>query len=290
MEHLPQNESDNVLIQKALEGDKIAFENLIKKHQDWIYNIALTFVGNRDEALDVTQEVLIKMITKLSSFQQKSEFRTWLYRITKNHFLNMKRGQHEINPPTFTQFGEGLDHLPNESLSSYSFEVEEKLLVNEAKISCMKGMLLCLDREQRLIYILGELFEFPDTIGGEIMEISRENFRVKLHRAKKQLYDFMNNKCGLINKNNPCRCARKTAGFIKMGYVDPKSLHFQKNRLASIEQMLDSKIERYGNEVISEYQKLYQEHPFLESPEALEGLKKLLNSKIVQDTFDFSDN
>ena len=146
------------------------------------------------------------------------------------------------------------------------FEVEEKLLVTEAKLSCMKGMLLCLDQDQRLIYILGELFEFPDTIGAEIMELSRENFRVKLHRAKKQLYGFMNNKCGLVNKNNPCRCARKTAGFIRKGFVNPKTLHFQRDRIASIEDKIAEKVENYGSAVISEYQKLYREHPFPGQP------------------------
>lgn len=280
-----ENQSDEVLIKHALSGDKSALELLIKKNQDWIFNVALTFVGDRDEAADLTQEVMIKVITKLETFKQKSGFRTWIYRIVKNHFLNMKRGKYEINAPTFEQFGEGLDQLPDESLSNYSYEVEEKLLVNEAKISCMKGMLLCLDREQRLIYIIGELFEFPDSVGSEIMEISKENFRVKLHRAKKQLYNFMNHKCGLINKSNPCRCHRKTAGFIKIGYVDPIKLNFQKDVINSIDKVLERKIETYSDAVLSDYQRLYQEHPFLRSPDKLDSIKKLLSTQTIKDTF-----
>ncbi|MFI1773321.1 RNA polymerase sigma factor [Thalassobellus citreus] len=280
--------SDSILIEQSLSGNKNALENLIKKHQDWIYNIALTFVGDKDEAADLTQEVLIKIVTKLDSFKQKSTFKTWVYRIVKNHFLNMKRGKYETNSPTFEQFGQGLDQLPNENLSIYSYEVEDKLLVKEAKISCMKGMLLCLDREQRMIYIIGELFEFTDAIGSEIMEISKENFRVKLHRAKKQLYNFMDNKCGLVNKSNPCRCARKTAGFIKMGFVDPVNLHFQKNTIAYINKVIDKKVETYSNLVTSEYQKIFQEHPFLQSPDKLESIKNLLSSKTIKDTFNFS--
>lgn len=279
--------SDVVLIEQSLAGNKEALECLIKKHQDWIFNTALTFVGDKDESADLTQEVLIKIVTKLDSFKQKSSFKTWVYRIVKNHFLNMERGKYEINAPTFEQFGEGLDQLPNESLADYSHEVEDKLLVKEAKISCMKGMLLCLDREQRMIYIVGELFEFSDTIGGEIMEISKENFRVKLHRAKKQLYSFMDNKCGLVNKSNPCRCARKTAGFIKMGFVDPINLHFQKNTIDSINNVIDKKVETYTGEVLSEYQKLFQEHPFLQSPDKLESIKNLLSSKTIKETFSF---
>lgn len=283
-----QQEEDIALIDNALRGNKEAFESLIKKHQNWIYNIALTFVGDHDEASDITQEVLIKVITKLSSFQQKSQFRTWLYRIIKNHFLNMKRGKHEVNSQTFEQFGEGLNMIPDESLSSYAFEVEEKLLVEEAKISCMKGMLLCLDREQRMIFILGELFEFPDTVGSEIMEISKENFRVKLHRAKQQLYNFMNDKCGLINKKNPCRCARKTAGFIKMGFIDPHTLHFQRGRIFEIEKVVEKKVSTY-DAIESEYQKLYQQHPFLQSPDSLKSIRELFSSKSVRETFNFDE-
>ncbi|TMU50525.1 RNA polymerase sigma factor [Flagellimonas algicola] len=277
--------SEEKLIEKALSGDKASLELLITRNQDWIYNVALTFVGDADEAADLTQEVLIKVITKLDTFEQRSSFRTWTYRIVKNHFLNMKRGKHEVNPPTFEQFGAGLDQLPDESLSNYTYEVEEKLLVNEAKISCMKGMLLCLDREQRLIFIIGELFEFPDSVGSEIMEISKQNFRVKLHRAKKQLYNFMDHKCGLINRSNPCRCHRKTAGFIKMGYVDPKALHFQKDVLSKINEVVGKKVASYSNEVLSEYQKLYQEHPFLQGPDKMASIKKLLSTESIKETF-----
>lgn len=277
--------TDSLLIEKALSGDKASLELLIGRHQDYIYNVALTFVGDPNEAADLTQEVLIKVITKLETFKGNSSFRTWMYRIVKNHFLNMKRGRHEINSPTFEEFGNGLDQLPDESLSNYSFEVEEKLLVNEAKISCMKGMLLCLDREQRLIYIIGELFGFPDTVGAPIMEISKQNFRTKLHRAKKQLYNFMNHKCGLINKSNPCRCHRKTAGFIKMGYVDPVGLHFQKDMLSQINKVVDDKVEVYSDEVLSEYQKLYREHPFLKSPDKMDSIRNLLSSESIRKTF-----
>jgi RNA polymerase sigma factor (sigma-70 family) len=280
-------ETDESLISLSLNGNKQALESLILKYQDWIYNVALSFVGDSDEAADLTQEVLIKIVTKLGTFKHNSSFKTWAYRIVKNHFLNMKRGKYETNAPTFEQFGQGLDRLPDESLSDYSYEVEEKILVKEAKISCMKGMLLCLDREQRMIYILGELFEFTDAIASEIMEMSKENFRVKLHRAKKQLYNFMDNKCGLVNKANPCRCARKTAGFIKMGFVDPINLKFQKDILSDINKVIDQKVEAYSQNVISEYQKLYQSHPFLQSPDSLASIKKLLSSKTIKDTFNF---
>ena len=279
-------DDDVILINKALKGDKVALENLIKKHQNWVYNVALAMVSDHNDAADITQEVLIKCITKLGSFKNESNFRTWLYRIVKNHFLNMKRGKYETKPITFDEFGEGLDAIPNESLTNYDYKIDKNTLVEEAKISCMKGMLLCLDRDQRFIYIIGELFEFPDTIGSKIMEISKVNFRVKLHRAKQQLYNFMNNKCGLINQNNPCRCVRKTAGFIKMGYVDPINLHFQKERITSIGKIVNERVNTYDNEVIKDYQQLYKNHPFVQSPDNLKSIMKLLSSKSIMKTFD----
>lgn len=279
-------EDDDILIDKALKGNKVALENLIKKHQNWIYNVALAMVSDNNDAADITQEVLIKCITKLETFKKESNFRTWLYRIVKNHFLNMKRGKYETRPMTFDEFGDGLDAIPNESLTNYTYEIDKNILVEEAKLSCMKAMLLCLNREQRFIYIIGELFEFSDAIGSTIMEISKVNFRVKLHRAKQQLYNFMNNKCGLINRNNPCRCVRKTAGFIKMGYVDPVSLHFQKDRISSIGKVVDKKVNDYDKEVINDYQQLFKSHPYVKSPDILKSIMQLLSSNSIIKTFD----
>jgi RNA polymerase sigma factor (sigma-70 family) len=278
---------DNALIDLAIEGDKKALEQILERYQNWIFNVALSFVAHSEDAADITQEVLIKIVTKLSTFRKESDFKTWVYRIVKNHFLNMRRRKYEAYMMTFDSFARDLDEIADEELFGYQYEVEEKLLVEEAKLSCMKAMLLCLDREQRLIFILGELFEFPDTLGCEIMEISKENFRIKLHRAKQQLYNFMDNKCGLINKKNPCRCARKTAGYIKLGFVDPVKLHFQREAIATVENAARGKVESYTTQVLSEYKKLFGQHPFLKAPEGLDSIKALLSSEAVRKTFNF---
>jgi len=278
---------DNELITLAIDGDRKALENLLERYRDWIFNVALSFTAHREDAADITQEVLVKIMTKLSTFRKESAFKTWVYRIVKNHFLNMKRRRYEMYSMTFDSFAKDLDEIPDEEFPAHQHEVEEKLLVEEAKLSCMKAMLLCLDREQRLIFILGELFEFPDSVGGEVMEISRENFRIKLHRAKQQLYNFMNSKCGLINKKNPCRCARKTASYIKLGFVDPVSLHFQRDAIATIDSMAPEKVETYSNDVLSEYRTLFGQHPFLKGKEVYESIQALLSSEIIRKTFNF---
>lgn len=282
---LKSDSSDQSLIEQSKAGDRRALEVLVSRYQDYIFNVALAFVGGREEAQDITQEVLIKIITHLATFNNGSHFKTWVYKIVKNHFLNMKRGKYELTTTSFEEYGKGLDTFPDEELSGHYFEIEKETIVREAKLSCMRGMLLCLDREQRLFFILGELFEFPDTVGGEIMEISKENFRVKLHRAKQQLYGFMDNKCGLINKKNPCRCKKKTASFIKAGCVDPVNLHFQKDKITSINRTVEEKLDSFTNQVTSEYQKLYQGMPFLKSSISMKSLGAFLSSDMVQKTF-----
>src|SRR5215469_1018239 len=88
--------SDEALVLQAKDGDWSSLEHLIERHQAWIFNIAVRMVHKREEAEDITQEVLLKVVTKLSTFEGKSSFRTWLYRIVVNHVLNLKQRPKEV--------------------------------------------------------------------------------------------------------------------------------------------------------------------------------------------------
>src|SRR5262245_9502758 len=218
---------DGVLVEQAQNGDRAALEKLVLRHQAWIYNIAVRMVFHPHDAEEVTQEVLVKVITKLSTFKGESKFRTWLYRIVANHVLNMKRRSAETSVTTFADYGAAIDGTPDADLPDpKSVPVALPLLVEEAKNSCTMGMLLCLDRKQRLIFTLGEILGAGDSVGGEVLEMSADNFRQCLARARRDLHNFLNNQCGLVNKNNPCRCPKKTRGFIEHGHVDPQHLLF----------------------------------------------------------------
>src|SRR5262245_23515692 len=107
---------DAVLVALAQGGSREALETLVKQHQRWIYNIALRMVYLPQDAEDITQEILIKLMTKLSTFEGRSAFRTWLYRIVVNHVLSMKRTKSEEWEWTFEKYGEGLRNAPDEEL------------------------------------------------------------------------------------------------------------------------------------------------------------------------------
>lgn len=85
--------SDNELIIKAKNGDTLAFEELIYRYDKMVLRIALKFTNDEDEAKDIYQEVFIKVYKGLSNFQFKSEFSTWLFRITSNVCITFKRSK-----------------------------------------------------------------------------------------------------------------------------------------------------------------------------------------------------
>src|SRR5262245_48409400 len=105
--------TDARLVERAKNGDRSALEKLVLRHQAWIYNIAVRMVFHPQDAEEVAQEVLVKVITKLSTFKGESEFRTWLYRIAANHVLNMKRRSAETRVTTFADYGAAIDRTPD---------------------------------------------------------------------------------------------------------------------------------------------------------------------------------
>ena len=275
---------DGDLARQARDGSRDALETLILRHQAWIYNIALRMVFQPEDAEEVTQEVLIKAVTRLSSFKGESRFRTWLYRITANHVLNMKRRGGETPPYTFSSYATAINETPDLDLPDpKTVPVDVPLLVEEAKISCTTGMLLCLDRKQRLIFTLGEIFGASDTVGGEIMEMSPDNFRQSLARARRDLYQFMHNQCGLVNARNPCRCPKKTRGFIDAGHVDPHHLRFVPVHVRRIKDTAADAVREIENVVDGQYAAIFREHPFLEPKDQVGWLRRLLDRREIGD-------
>ena len=281
--------TDCELIEQSKNGSQAAIEKLVLRHQAWIYNIAVRMVFQPHDAEEVTQEVLIKAITRLSTFNGESKFRTWLYRITSNHILNMKRRGGESESQTFSSYADAINGTPDLDLPDpKTVPVEVPLLVEEAKISCTTGMLLCLDRRQRLIFVLAEIFGASDSVGSEILEMTPDNFRQSLSRARRDLYQFMNNQCGLINQNNPCRCPKKTKGFIDAGHVDPHNLMFSSPRLTQIRSVAADTYVQIEATVDQQYATIFRNHPFLEPKDQILWLRKILEKRSFRDSLDLN--
>lgn len=272
---------DADLVKLAISGDKKALQNIIVRHQLFIYNLALKMTKSVEDAQDLTQEVFIKAITALTKFEGRSQFRTWLYRITVNHFLNTKKRKIELKIADFETYFNSIDAMPVYELSSQELSGLTDS-IEELRISCTAGMLLCLDREQRMIYILGEMFEIDHNLGSEILGITAGNFRIRLMRARQDLYNWMNERCGLVNKSNPCRCAKKTRAYIEAGYVDPGNLKFNTNYKKKIYEISKGSALSISNTFEDLHKTIFQQHPLQEPPTTSKIVDAIFNNNLIK--------
>jgi RNA polymerase sigma factor (sigma-70 family) len=277
-DNAPSQHEDENLVARARAGDRKALEDLIEHHQAWIYNIALRMLFHPQDAEDATQEILVKIVTRLSSFEGRSSLRTWIYRIVVNHVLNMRRGRLEDPLIDFRRYGEELEKIPDlDPPDPKGASPDGNLLVTEAMLACTSGMLLCLDREQRLAYILGAILGVSDAVAAEVLELTSENFRQRLARARRDLRNFMNDKCGLVNPANPCRCAKKTRGFIQAGHVDPKNLLFVRERICKVREAAPKTYQTIKT-LDDKCAEIYRGHPFYRPPDLVQMVRKLVLS------------
>ena len=250
----PNEPTDQALITASIRGDKKSLEQLIKRYQDYIYNISLRLFIHPDDALDATQEVLIKVVTSLNTFKGNAQFSTWLYRIAVNHFLNSPKKKTERlieeNPKAYGGFNEEADDTISEA------EVEE------VRILCSTAMLMCLNREQRLIYIIGEIFGADHQLGADLFDTTPANFRVKLHRAKTDLLQYISGKCGLVNPKNPCRCNKKARVMIDRGLVDKNNLLFNASYQQRISEIVKLTKDEACDEIEFRMKELFAANPF----------------------------
>lgn len=275
---------DRELVALALAGERNALNVLTLRHYHFVHNVAWKMVFNPVDADDLTQEVFVKAITRLSQFEGRSEFRTWLYRIAVNHFLNAKKRPMELLFGNFNDYFQVLDDMPDH-VPTLAEELEWDDAFEEVKVSCTAGMLMCLDREQRIVYILGEIFKVNHRTASEVLDVSPDNFRQKLTRARADLHSWMHKKCGLVNPAAPCRCPKKTKGFIEAGYVDPQNLLFYAHFTEKIREKVGEECEEGFGMMDKIAGEVFGGHPFREQPGADKIMDAILGNEEVRRLF-----
>jgi RNA polymerase sigma factor (sigma-70 family) len=213
------------LARRAREGDRDALESLVSAIQDRVYGLALRMLWHPEDARDATQEILIRIVTRLSTFRGESALSTWAYRVAANYLLTARKSRVEERRYTFQRFGEELDEGLSDDAAPQG-SGERALLLEEVKVGCTLAMLTCLDRRHRLAYILGEILEMDGDEAARVLGIGAPAFRKRLSRAREAVVTFTRAKCGLVNPERPCRCRRRIAEALRLGRVTPGRLLF----------------------------------------------------------------
>jgi len=266
------------LVESAITGDKKALEDLVKRIQDQVYRLALRMLGHPEDAEDAAQEILIKVITHLSGFRKESAFLTWVYRISANHLLTTRKRRAELRETNFEQCQRQIDEGFAETWRPSMSEAEQKIIVEELRLNCLQALLQCLDRNLRMAYALGEIFEVASGEGAYILDITPQAFRKRLSRARKLIRNFMRKNCGLINSRNPCHCSRLAPTAVKVGWVKPKKILFASHkRRHPVPDFDESYLYELGE--LKRVAALFRSHPDYAAPEAfIVNIKALLDS------------
>lgn len=234
------NEELLALVNEATAGDKKALETLITGVRDIVFNLSLRMLGTFPDAEDATQDILLKIITRLSSFRGDSSFTTWVFRIAVNHLKNYKKHMFAHHPLSFEFYGDDIENGKIQDVPDLTQNVEKDILAEELKMSCTNVMLQCLDTESRCIFILGTMFKVDSRIAGDILEMTPEAYRQRLSRVRRKMADFLGKYCGEYG-NGRCRCKDRVNYAIQNHRIDPMRPDYTSAEEIPLETMLNVK-------------------------------------------------
>lgn len=186
---------DAVLVEQCQQGHSAAMERLIVKYQDRIYNVVFKMCGNRDDAAELTQDIFVKFIEKINTFQGRSAFYTWLFRIAVNMTLNFcKRRFKVVNRSLDEPVGEQMDQA-KQSLGSFLVDknaVEPSVMAQRKEVAEIISLALGkLDDSQRMVLILRDIEGMSYAEVADSLDIELGTVKSRLSRARSNLREIL---------------------------------------------------------------------------------------------------
>ena len=176
---------DDALIRRAAQKDEQAFEQLMLLHQKAVYNICYRMAGNAEDALDLSQEVFLKLWRTLEQYQFDAAFSTWLYRMTQNACIDFLRRQKRQQHASLTVSD---DEAAGKELSvpDPAPLPEDRVIFNE-KQEAIRTAMNALPPDFREILELRVVRNLPYEQIAQIMELPVGTVKSRLARARLQL-------------------------------------------------------------------------------------------------------
>ena len=215
--------SDADLVERARHGDREALGSVLESLRGPLHRLATSMFWDRDDAEDATQEALIAVMTNLAGFRGESSLSTWAYRVAARLYMRRRGSQTERAGLTFDSFAADLlDGLA----TTDSERPDAELLAEEVRISCTLAVMQCLDRDERLVFILGDVLALNGEQAAEIVGVTHDVYRKRLSRVRRRIRDSVTAHCGVVNPSAACRCQRRVDIAIEQGRVQPDRLRF----------------------------------------------------------------
>jgi len=224
-----EDENMEVLASQARFGCTESLDKVIRYTYKQTYGLALRFLSKPQNAEDACQEIAIKVMRNITSFNGESKFSTWLYRVAWNTLISTKKRQKDNHHISFDDFAEGVAEGMDDHDVAEKNSPDYHQMLQEIRVSCTLAMLQCLDDDSRIAYILGEIFDLDHQEASEVLSISPDGFRKRLSRARQSVLTFMSNTCGIISESNRCRCSSQVSKCISKACINRKNLEFSKS-------------------------------------------------------------
>ena len=171
--------SDHECAARAREGDRQAFTELVRRHQDAVYRFVLRMVGTRDEALDLTQDAFVRAWQALPQWQPGAQFRTWLFRIASNAALDALRRRRVV---AFEPLDETFEAAADEPDPQKRLELKQRVAALEASLAKLSA-------EHREILLLREVENMSYEEIGAVLALSEGTVKSRLARARAALLE-----------------------------------------------------------------------------------------------------
>jgi RNA polymerase sigma factor (sigma-70 family) len=175
-------QTEKYLIGRLQEGDKESFTGLVDTYGNMVYTVCLRMLGTEVDAEEAAQEAFIKAYRYIGSFQAKSKFSTWLYRIAYNHCISEIRKK--------VKMIDLVEELPGDEVNEADLNGLEMISVEERS----KYLRMAIDSLAETDAVVVTLFYYDELSLDEIAEITgltSSNIRIKLHRSRKKMYQVI---------------------------------------------------------------------------------------------------
>jgi RNA polymerase sigma-70 factor (ECF subfamily) len=173
----PTPEDEAVLVARARSGDRLAFEELVRRHADRLYAVVLRFLGDPAEAEEVTQETFLRAWRGIDRFEGRSQFFTWLYRIGLNEAKRLAT-RHPAAGKTSSLEDEPVPEAPDWS------EAPEVRLGQREVRQVLEEAIRALPVEYRAPLVLRDIEGLSTKDAAEVMDLGEAAFKSRLHRAR----------------------------------------------------------------------------------------------------------